>query len=144
MSKPNISAIKQNILRLYERNPEVVNNIPMLLDQYWHTFDSWDDDKSLYWNLSRVTRPASIDRRLRELRVAGLIELSAEREKEVYEAHKSERDMHSTAFDDIAGREKWQGALDSLSVGQGMQYATAMKKPIDESFTDFINRVVKG
>lgn len=92
MSAIDLSKMQQNVLSVIRENPWAANDEAALLDLYWHKFCDWDDTKSLYWNLSRSTRPESITRRRRELFNLGLIEYSEEAEKRREEANVNERE----------------------------------------------------
>lgn len=99
---PKLTKIQQNILRLYNQDPNVVNDDAVLFDRYWHVFDGADDSKSLYWNLAKCTRPETITRRRRELHNLGLIHYSPKANKRRTNAFKSERDLHSTHTPGVA------------------------------------------
>jgi hypothetical protein len=116
MTTPDTNAIKRNILLIIQDSPQAANDKALLYSLYWKIHDKWDDDNSLYRNLKYATRPATIDRRLRELREAGLIQLSTAREKEIYEAHKNERAMYRGAFDRFLGVESVVEELDKLTI----------------------------
>lgn len=75
-------------------NPGVQNDDVALLEAVW-TREGWQEGKSLYWNLSRVTRSETITRRRRDLHQMGLIEYSKEADNERMEAFENERDQHS-------------------------------------------------
>jgi len=96
MTAPDINAIKRNILLIIQDSPEAANDKALLYSIYWTTYDGWNDrNDPLVSKLRRCTRPATIDRRLRELREAGLIQLSPEREKVIYSAFNNERNNKS-------------------------------------------------
>lgn len=82
---------QKNVLHIITKYPEAANNEPLLLERYWVEFDNWDDSKSLYWNLTKVTRPETITRRRRELYNLGLIEYSEKASNERMEAMKNEQ-----------------------------------------------------
>jgi len=88
----DLGKIQRRVLQVITFYPEAANDDAALLSNYWLMYDGWDDSKSLYWNLSRSTRPETITRRKRELYNLGLIEYSEERQKVVIEAIKSEVD----------------------------------------------------
>lgn len=88
----NLNKIQKNVLDICTRYPEAVDNRDMLLEKYWLEIDGWDEDKSLYWNLQRSTRPETVIRRLREVREMGLVEHSPEVAKKNIQAMKNERD----------------------------------------------------
>ena len=87
----NKNKIEQVILDLYRNNKDIVNDDTILLEKVWYAF-GWDDNKSLYDNLSRVPRPESITRRKRELRETWLIEYSQKALDDRTEAFKSEQE----------------------------------------------------
>jgi len=88
----NLNKIQKNVLDVCTRYPEAVDNRNLLLERYWIEYDFWQEDKSLYWNLQRSTRPETIVRRLREIREMGLVEHSLEVAKKNIQAMKNERD----------------------------------------------------
>lgn len=92
MTAINLGTIKKNVLRVIMLYPEAADNDAMLFDVYWHMFDGWDDNKSTYWNLSRVTNPETLTRRRRELHNAGLIKYSETSMKRREEAYTNEKD----------------------------------------------------
>jgi len=77
-----------------QENPGVENDDIRLLEAVWIK-EGWQDGKSLYWNLSRVTRSETVTRRRRDLHVMGLIQYSDEADQARKEAFESERDIHS-------------------------------------------------
>lgn len=92
MSDINLNSKQRNVLRIINDYPEAANNEAMLLERYWIEIDRWDETKSLYWNLSKVTRPETISRRRRELYNLGLISYSDKTEKERTEAFNNEKE----------------------------------------------------
>jgi hypothetical protein len=86
---------QKNVKQIIDKYPNAANDEALLLERYWIEIDSWDETKSLYWNLQRVTRPETITRRRRELFNKNLIEYTKEAEEARMEAYKSERDNHS-------------------------------------------------
>ena len=76
-SKP-LTPLQQRVLQVVNSYPKTANDDPMLLDTYWHMYDDWLDNKSLYWNLSRSTSPESITRARRKLHELGYIKYSDE------------------------------------------------------------------
>lgn len=76
MIAPDLSRIQKNVLAIIKDFPPAANDEAALLDQYWHRYDNWNDTQSLYYNLSKATRPETITRRRRELYNLGLIEYS--------------------------------------------------------------------
>ena len=97
MSK-DLTKIQNKVLYIIKMWPESANDDAALLSNYWNFWDGWQEDKSLYWNLSRVTRPETISRRKRELYNLGLIKYSEERQKVVMEAFKNERDHKAVSW----------------------------------------------
>lgn len=91
----NLNLKQKNVLHIITKYPESANNEAMLLERYWVEIDGWDENKSLYWNLQRVTRPETISRRRRELYNLGLITYSDTALETRTEAFKNERDTHS-------------------------------------------------
>jgi len=91
VSAIDLNRIQKNVLSICIMHPEAVNDRSMLLDIYWHSFDGWNDSQSLYWNLSKATRPETILRRLREIREMGLIKEAPEVEQKNLEAMQNER-----------------------------------------------------
>jgi hypothetical protein len=90
-----LSGKQKLVYEVIQRTPEAANSEALLLERYWVEVDNWDETKSLYWNLQRVTRPATIERRRRELFNLGLIEYSPEALKSRTEAFKKEVSKHS-------------------------------------------------
>lgn len=88
---PDLNKIQTNVLAICRMYPEAIDNPTILLEKYWLTFCGWDQTKSLYYNLSKATRPETITRRFREIREMGLIEQSSQRDKEVLEAMQNEQ-----------------------------------------------------
>ena len=92
MTTPDLNRIQKNVLAIIKDFPQAANDEAALLDQYWHRFDNWNDTQSLYYNLSKVTRPETITRRRRELYNLGLIDYSDEATKQREEAFNNERE----------------------------------------------------
>lgn len=88
----DLNKMQRNVLSIIREFPNAANDEAALLDLYWHKFCDWDDTKSLYWNLSRSTRPESITRRRRELFNKGLITYNQEAEMRREEAYNNERE----------------------------------------------------
>lgn len=91
--------MKQNklldiVVSICKEYPAAANDDAILLEQVW-LLQGWDESRSLYDNLSRVSRPESISRRRREAFNKGLIEYSKEALEARTEAFKNERDEHS-------------------------------------------------
>lgn len=91
----NLNKKQQLVHEVIQRTPEAANDDALLLERYWVEVDGWDDTKSLYWNLSHMTRPATIERRRRELFNMNLIEYSPEALKSRTEAFRKEVNRHS-------------------------------------------------
>lgn len=83
---------QKKVLGVITRHPEAANNDAILLERYWIEVDHWDENKSLYWNLTKCTRSETITRRRRELHNLGLIEYSKDANKKRTEAFNNERD----------------------------------------------------
>lgn len=84
----------QLVYDVIQNNPGVENDDVRLLEAVWLR-EGWQDDKSLYWNLSRVTRSETVTRRRRDLHVMGLIQYSGEADQARKEAFENERNAHS-------------------------------------------------
>ncbi len=87
MTAINLNTKQKNVLHIINKYPEAANDEALLLERYWHEVDGYDDTKSLYWNLSRMTRPETISRRRRGLYNLGLISYDTEaleRREEAY------------------------------------------------------------
>lgn len=96
MTAIDLNAKQKNVLHIINKYPAAANDEMLLLERYWYEIDGYNPDKSLYDNLSRMTRPGTITRRKRELREMGLIQYSEERQKETEEAFINERDKASS------------------------------------------------
>lgn len=79
------------VYEVIQEYPEAANSEVILLERVWQR-EGWDESKSLYWNLSHVTRPETISRRRRELYNLGLITYSTRAETERTEAFNNERE----------------------------------------------------
>lgn len=90
MGSIDLNKMQRNVLAIIREFPNAANDEAALLDLYWHKYCGWDDTKSLYWNLSKSTRPESITRRRRELFNKGLITYSEEAELRREEAYQNE------------------------------------------------------
>lgn len=66
----------ERVLKVIESNPGIQNDDAKLLEVFWHQADGWDDTKSLYWNLSKVTPAESVTRSRRKLHEFGYIKYS--------------------------------------------------------------------
>jgi len=69
---------QQAVLDVINRNPGCQNDEALLLERYWVEVDGWDESKSLYWNLQRMTHPESLSRIRRRLHELGHIKYSEE------------------------------------------------------------------
>lgn len=92
----DLKGIRKAVYEVIQRNPQAANDDAVLLERYWIEVDGWDENKSLYWNLSKVTRPETITRRRRELHNMGLINYSDQANDFREEAFINERDNAST------------------------------------------------
>lgn len=92
MDAIDLNQKQKNVLAVIRENPWTADDEAALLDIYWHKFDDWDDTKSLYWNLSKSTRPETITRRRRELHDMGLITYSKDSQARREEAFNNERE----------------------------------------------------
>lgn len=84
---------QNNVLQVIRSTPQAANDDAMLLDIYWHTYDGWDDNKSLYYNLSKATSSETITRSRRRLHEKGLIKYSKDADKareRLYKEYKEE------------------------------------------------------
>ena len=75
MSK--LSKNQQLVINAYKNDPKCVNDEDLLLEAVWLK-QGWDNTKSLYWNLQRVSHPESLSRARRKLHELGLIKYSDE------------------------------------------------------------------
>ena len=73
----NFTKKQQKVLAAYKADPTCVNEEHRLLEAVWLA-EGWDNTKSLYWNLQRVSHPESISRARRKLHELGLIKYSEE------------------------------------------------------------------
>lgn len=89
-----LTKAQQLVLRVIQANEGVQNDETKLLEAVWY-FEGWDDSKSLYWNLSRVTHPETISRARRKLHELGLISYSKDAERARYEAYKKDTNTYS-------------------------------------------------
>jgi hypothetical protein len=72
---------QKRVLALIQNHPRAANDDAYLLDIYWHEYDGWLDNRSLYDNLSRATPPGAITRCRRKLHELGYITYSKEADK---------------------------------------------------------------
>ena len=94
----DLGKIQQRVLTVINLFPDAANDDAVLLANYWIMYDQWDESKSLYWNLTKATRPETITRRRRELFNLGLIDYTNEKNQERMEAFKNERDHKARAW----------------------------------------------
>lgn len=83
---------QQRVLDLIHDTPRAANDDPMLIDIYYRTYDGWDDTKSLYDNLCRVTPPDSILRARRKLHELGIVQYTKDAEEARYKKFKKLRE----------------------------------------------------
>lgn len=91
----NKEKIRNTILRLYEYDPDIVNDRTKLLAKVWREF-GWNNLYSLETNLSRVPSAESVSRRLRDLHQEGLIKYSDDELERRTDAFNNEREAHSS------------------------------------------------
>lgn len=89
------------VLEIIKRNPGCQNEEMKLLEAVYLD-QGWDDTKSLYWNLTRVTHPESIARARRKLHEYGLITYSKDADNKRYTAFKSEQERHGSHYEHMA------------------------------------------
>jgi hypothetical protein len=94
----NLGKKRKNVYDVIQRNPMAANDDAVLLERYWIEVDGWDESKSLYWNLSRCTRPETITRRRRELHNLGLIKYTKKADKQREEAFGNEREQSAQQY----------------------------------------------
>jgi len=82
MKKP-LTKKQELVLTVIEGNPGVQDDEMKLLEAVWR-YENWDDTKSLYWNLTRVTHPETISRARRFLHEHGRIKYSDEADTRRY------------------------------------------------------------
>lgn len=92
MNAIDLNQKQKNVLHIITKYPEAANDESLLLERYWLEIDGWREDRSLFDNLSRATRPETITRRRRELKNLGLIKYSGEADKARTEAYHNERE----------------------------------------------------
>ncbi len=85
---------QQLVMTAYEADPNCVNEENLLLEAVWIS-QGWDNTKSLYWNLSRVSHPESLSRARRKLHELGLITYSKDAENARYSAYKKDTNRYS-------------------------------------------------
>jgi len=94
MEEIRITPLQKRVLGIIQDSPRAANDDPMLLDLYWHTYDGWDDKKSLYSNLSRISPSESITRARRKLHELGLIVYTEDTEQARYEEFKKYKEEY--------------------------------------------------
>jgi predicted transcriptional regulator len=95
-----LTKTQKYILSIIKANPGCQNSDAKLLEAIW-THEGWQDGKSLYWNLSRVTSSETATRARRKLHELGLITYTKEVEKKRYHNYK---DMTLEYSQDIASK----------------------------------------
>ena len=83
MNKILLSKQQEHVLSIIKANPGVQNDDMKLLEAVWLQ-EGWDEGKSLFWNLSRVTHPETISRCRRLLHERGHITYNKIIEQERY------------------------------------------------------------
>ena len=79
-----LTAKEQHVFNIIEANPGVQNDDMKLLEAVWRA-EGWEDGKSLFWNLTRVTHPETISRSRRRLHEKGYITYTKDVEQKRYE-----------------------------------------------------------
>ena len=77
----NLTPKQRKVLSVIVKHPKAANDDAYLLDAYWHEYDGWLDNRSLYDNLSRASSPESITRTRRKLHELGCITYSEKADK---------------------------------------------------------------
>lgn len=91
----NKQKVLDAVVRICNQYPNAANDDFLLLERYWIEIDGWDNTKSLYWNLQRVTNPETITRRRRTAFNLNLITYSDETLQYRTKAFKNERNDNS-------------------------------------------------
>ena len=91
-----LTTTEQKVFNLYKEDRTVVDSDPLLYERYWIKYDGWDEDRSLYFNLSRVTPAESISRARRQLHADGLVVYSKDVDKAREKRYKEELEAHGT------------------------------------------------
>ena len=94
MEEIHITPLQKRILGIIQDSPRAANDDPMLIDLYYHQYDGWDDDKSLYENLCRASPPGSLTRARRKLHEFGLIVYTKDTEEARYEEFKKYKEEY--------------------------------------------------
>ena len=92
MTAIDLNRIQKNVYALMVKYPETIDDTPMLLERYWLEYDGWNENNSLYWNLTKSTRAETILRRAREVREMALVKLGEDEQKRRDEAFNNERE----------------------------------------------------
>jgi len=90
----HITPLQKRVLGIIQDSPRAANDDAMLTDLYWHQYDGWDDSKSLYYNLSRISPSESITRARRKLHELGLITYTEDVETARYEEFKKYKEEY--------------------------------------------------
>lgn len=91
MSSIDLGKKQRLVYEVIQEFPDAANNEVLLLEQVWLR-EGWNENRSLYDNLSRVSRPETLSRRRRELYNMGLINYSDNALNEREEAFRNERE----------------------------------------------------
>ncbi len=84
----------KRVLKVINDNPGSQNDDAKLLEVFWKS-EGWNDDHSLYWNLSRVTPAESVTRSRRALHELGYIKYSKDADKAREDRYKQELEERS-------------------------------------------------
>ena len=90
-----LSGLRKLIFDLIQTNQGIQNDVSKVVEAVWYR-QGWDDNKSLSWNISRVSHAETVTRRLRELHAWGLISYSKEALARREAAYRNEQNTHST------------------------------------------------
>lgn len=85
---------QRKVLDIIKNNPGVQNSEETFLEAVWKV-EGWDDTKSLYWNLSRVSHPETLSRIRRTLHEKGLITYSKKADKARMQAYREATEQYS-------------------------------------------------
>ena len=92
---------EQYVLEVIKANEGVQNEEAKLIEAVWLS-QGWQEDKSLYWNLTRVMHSETVSRCRRKLHEYGLITYSDKAFKNRYSAFKSEQERHGSHYERTA------------------------------------------
>lgn len=97
------------VLAVIKANEGVQNNEHKLLEAVWLS-QGWQEDKSLYWNITRVMHAETVARARRTLYDLGLITYSKEALKFRDSAFRKEQNAHSYHEEKVASivKPKWE------------------------------------